>query len=733
MFSRVLRTATLLALLLSLTQDVTSPTPQTALAQGGNVEQVTKLRRLVTAVGRDPNRLILADESVLTLHNGRQITGLKAVDPFTGEIVGATFEGDKVVDAKSLRAESAAQWRAAHGALTQDLVKKLATLKPDDRIRIAVWLVTEVNPLPKPERLPPSHEAVTEFALSRGTPSTPVTQASPGTTKQPAQPVPPEQVPAEVRVRLQRAVLSSPPPSSAVAPKSAETIKQKEDSLAPAVLPSSLSAEQVKVFQQRNTDALRVQIAPVRERFLNLMHARGLTVEYASEIAPIVYLTGTRSQIEALAYLSEIDAIYDAPNIRGLELSVARLTQNANLINQVGYNGSGVNVAVVEDRIFPSNPYLAVAGACDGAGATTDHATAVSGIIRSTHPTFRGLASSVSLYSANCSSIPAAMDWGSSNANVLNNSYWHENNGSSPDFFPGDRHLDYIVRYTYDFVTKSAGNYGASGCPSFTSYVTSPGKGYNTLTVGNYEDNDTLGWSGDSMDACSSFGDPRGDGTTYSHARPEVAAVGSTISSTLQSSVPATAVGPVGSGTSYAAPMVAALAADLIGADSSLAVYPEALRAIIMATALHNIEGDARLSDRDGTGGIVASAAIKTVERGHWSSQWITSTASSPKTFYVYASKGERVRFVINWLSNPNAAYTSDVLPADLDLTAYRADGTTFVQSSASFGNPFEIVDFVAPASETFVFRVTAFSYTGGGTWLGAAWRQCGNMDAGTW
>lgn len=723
MFSRLLRTATLIALLLSLTQGVTSPMPPTAMAQGGNVEQATKLRRLAIATGRDANRLILADESALTLHNGRRIIGLKAVDRFTGEIVSATFEGDKVIDAKSLRAESAAQWRAAHGALTPELVKKLATLiKSDERIRIAVWLAAEVNPLPKPERLPPSPEAATEFAISKGTLSTPTTKASPGATKEPAQPVPPEQVPAEIRARLQRAVLDSRRPTSTVAPKSAEAIKQKEDSLPPAVVPSPLTGEQVKVFQQRNSDTLRAQIVPVRERLLNLMQARGLPVEYASEIAPIVYLTGTRNQIEALAHLPEIDAIYDAPNIGGLELSVARSTQNADLINQVGYNGAGVNLAVVESgRIYPSNPYLTVAGACDGTGATSDHTTAVAGIIGSTHTTFRGLAPSASLYSANCSSTPTAMDWGSSNANVLNNSYWYENDGSSSAFFPGDRHLDYIVRYNYDFVTKSAGNHAAAGCPLFTPTVTSPGKGYNVMTVGNYEDNDTLGWAGDAMDACSSFGDPRGDGTTYSHAKPEVAAVGSTISSTLRSSVPATAIGPVGSGTSYAAPMVAALAADLIGANSSLSIYPESLRAIIMATALHNVEGDARLSDRDGTGAIVASAAIKTVERGQWSSQWITSTASFPKTFYVYAFKGERVRFVINWLSNPNASYTSDVLPADLDLTAYRADGTTFVQASASFGNPFEIVDFVAPESETYVFRVTAYSFTGGSTYLATA------------
>ncbi|MCX7840365.1 MAG: S8 family serine peptidase, partial [Anaerolineae bacterium] len=727
MFSRVLRTATLLALLLSLTQGVTSPTPQTAIAQGGNVEQVTKLRRLAIATGRDPNRLILADESTLTLHNGRQITGLKAVDRFTGEIVGATFEGDKVVDAKSLRAESAAQWRATHGALTPDLVKKLATLKPDDRIRIAVWLVAEVNPLPKPERLPPSRETVTEF--TKDSRSTSVIQASSDTTKQPAQPVPPEQVPAEVRVRLQRAVLSSPPPSSAIAPKSAEAIKQKEDSLPPAVLPSSLSAEQVKVFQQRNTDTLRAQIAPVRKRFLSQMHARGLTVEYASEIVPMAYLELTRRQVEELAFLPEIEAIYDVPNIAGPLLSIARPTQNADLINSVGYTGTGISVAVVEgERIYTANPYLSVAGAFDASQPTADHPTAVGGIIASTHPTYRGLASGASLYSANGSYtnfgvMSAAIDWGSTNARVLNNSYFWQDDGGSSAFFTIDRHLDYIVRYNYDFVTVAAGNFGGAPCP-VRPFVISPAKGYNVMSVGNYEDNDTLGWSDDSMNSCSSFGDPRGDSTSYSHAKPEVAAVGSTISSTLRSSVPATAIGPVGSGTSYAAPMVAALAADLIGANTSLAIYPESLRAIIMATALHNIEGDARLSDRDGTGGIVASAAIKTVERGDWSSQSITSTASFPKTFYAYASKGERVRFVINWLSNPNDTYTSDVLPADLDLTAYRADGTTFVQSSASFGNPFEIVDFVAPASETYVFRVTTFSYSGGLTYLGtASWR----------
>jgi hypothetical protein len=144
-----------------------------------------------------------------------------------------------------------------------------------------------------------------------------------------------------------------------------------------------------------------------------------------------------------------------------------------------------------------------------------------------------------------------------------------------------------------------------------------------------------------------------------------------------------------------------------------------------MATALHNIEGGARLSDEDGVGAIDASAALATLERGDWADQSINASTTFPLTYTTYAYKGERVRFVVNWLSNPDViSYTTDPLPADLDLEAYRADGTTLITSSTSISNNFEIVDFVAPASETYIFKVilASASWAGGGTQLGAAW-----------
>jgi hypothetical protein len=241
--------------------------------------------------------------------------------------------------------------------------------------------------------------------------------------------------------------------------------------------------------------------------------------------------------------------------------------------------------------------------------------------------------------------------------------------------------------------------------------VVTPGKGYNVLTVGDYDDYNNVGWTGDAMSPQSSYGDP-------GHAKPEVAAIGSDIVSTR----PGGTSGPVGSGTSYASPMVAALAADLIGANASLTSRPAVLRSILMAAALHNIEGDARLSERDGVGGVVATAALAILERGHWAEQPINSATGSQLDYTLYADQGERVRFVINWLSNPDAGYADDPLPADLDLVALRQNGAP-VASSVDYDNNFEIVDFVAPGSETYTLRVTRYgSWSGGGTLLGAAW-----------
>jgi hypothetical protein len=714
----------LVAVVLVLSVGVVSTTGSLAQPSAARPAQPEAwLPQLAAALGRDVDQLQALTAQPIALLNGRTLQRYKALDLATNEIVGATFDGDRVVDEQAEQATAAREWRVQHGALTPQLLQRLVELKPDEKLDISIWLKADIQPLPRPSDTPVSDEVNRETAASTIGLAVEKPQAD-RAQKVPASPISIEQLPPDVRARLSGAAGSRQAPVEQAKPA---------DAPRPDIVPDrSAELQQVEAYKQANDAALKAQLVPVQAHFANVMQDRGLTVAYASEVAPTAVINGvTREQVAALAFLPEIDAIYAVPQYAGPLLANARPTQNMVRVNDVGYNGTGVNVAVTEgERAFFANPYLSLVSAYDGNQPYAAHPTAVSGIIKSTAPGFAGLANGVDLYSANGSysswvTMTAAMDWGVTNATVLNNS-WYWDNSNSAVFWEADRRQDYYMRYNYDFVAVAAGNFG-NGCGSnFSSYVVSPAKGFNVMSVGNYEDDNTLGWTGDNMDTCSSFGNPGGDTAGLTHDKPEVSAVGASISSTLisTSALITESIGGVGSGTSYASPMVAALAADLIEAQPGYGDEPERIKAIIMASALHNIEGHQRLSDVDGVGAIDGAAALTIAERNESSDEGIDSSTIFPIYKSQFAYKGERVRFVIVWLSDPNAAYTTDPLPADLDLTAFRADGTTVLGTSSSSYNGFEIVDFIAPASETYQFRISKFSYTGGNTWLSTAtWR----------
>ncbi len=132
------------------------------------------------------------------------------------------------------------------------------------------------------------------------------------------------------------------------------------------------------------------------------------------------------------------------------------------------------------------------------------------------------------------------------------------------------------------------------------------------------------------------------------------------------------------------------------------------------------------MSQKDGTGGMDASVALVAVERDAWTSQLIGSSTTFPLTIQGYAWKGDRVRFATRWLSNPSGTYTSDPQTVDLDLAVYQPDNTTLVVVSAATTRNFEIVNFVAPVTGSYNFRIEFWSGTwSGDTWLGTGlWRD---------
>jgi hypothetical protein len=719
MFNRLLRFSTtilafsILALLIASQSANLSPVAAYSPAEARS----SPLELLARARGYAPQALDLTNVETLTMADGRQITLVKALDRITHQTVSAAFDGEREVDARAEQMVALEAWRRAHGALASELVNKLERSPAGEKFTVAVWLKAQIEALPRPD----FGQRAANPASSTASEDLPAQAAAtrPGIEKKsPSIPLASADVPPDVVARALGSSAAQPAADDSRAQEQEKTASQAEPQTDTALL------QQIESFKQLNEAHLRAQVAPLRAGFLDYAAAHNLQVQYASEIAPVIFLTGlSRAQLEDLARQPEIDKIYDASLPGGPLLDIARPTQNADLLETWGnYTGSGINVGIVEgERASNVNPYLNIVQTRDTGRSIKSHPTAVSGMVASFHSTIRGIANAANLYSANgddyttIAALEAAMDWATSRVSIMNNSFWAAECGLNDVIQTIDRHMDYLVRYNYDLAVVAAGNFAVVSCDGTNPapYVSSPSKGYNALTVGNYQDHNTLDWSDDDMRPSSSY-------NTSGRWKPEVAASGSDINSTITSS-PWT--GPTGSGTSYSSPMVSGLAANIQQAAPGLSNEPEAVTAIIMATAMHNIEGSSVISRQDGTGGIDASAALVSVERGNYDDVYIESTTTFPLEYTQFAYKGETVRFAIRWLSNPTSDYTSDVLPVDLDLKAYRSDGTTLITSSSNGITNIEIVQFVAPASETYRFRIERYgSWTGGATWLGVGW-----------
>lgn len=424
-------------------------------------------------------------------------------------------------------------------------------------------------------------------------------------------------------------------------------------------------------------DTKRKAYAQKEKPILDILKAKNINVRYASQYAPLIYAEVPAKLIADIEKLPEVDGIYLAREFKPM-LDMVASTERAQPVWNAGITGSGIKVAVVEQGRYTQNPYLTVGPSYNPSGVISSHATEVAGIIASTHPTYKGISYGVpGLLSANAGSwqeadMIAASEWAITNgANILSNS-WGDDTGLVMRGI--DRYFDHVVWSNYKTVTAVAGN-NITG----TSNVVSPGLAYNVITVGGFDDKDTSVWSDDTM-----WGIGQNPGSSWRNPisrdreKPEVVAVATHgsryITSTYIADPWVHAV--VGAGTSYAAPAVAAEAALLMQARSWLTSWPETVKAVIMASAVHNIEGSSRLSEYDGAGGIDISNAYDIALNQRMLGS-VLYASSFPRDYPFTATAGQKVRVVITWDSHPdnNHPPTSDPLQSDLDLYIYDPSG----------------------------------------------------------
>lgn len=479
--------------------------------------------------------------------------------------------------------------------------------------------------------------------------------------------------------------------------------------------------EQLRAIRGELYEARAATYATAAAAFGTEVAALGGSVAYASTSAPLVFVDLPATSAAAVAERPEVASL-------GLEaswapqMSSANPTVQANWTGGAGDQGDGVRVAVVEYHNVRASGDLggqvvashSTSGALAYTAGVFDHPSWVAGAIASKNGTFPGVAPGADIVSSSTGgyhpslatdrAIVAAADWainpGGGDADIVNTSIVQDTAQGAEE---ARRYFDAIAWEAGRLPVSASGNLSALG----TWDVGSPGTGYNVLTVGGTDDRGSASWTDDRL-----WYVPGSNGASYrdvtgvpwnahgDYNKPNVSAPAVNV---------VTANGLGASGTSAATPIVSGIAAQLIARAPSLAAWPEAVRAIVMAGAIHRIPmPDGSLNaDHEGTGTVSALWSNRILVAGDGThGGYVFGTLSGASSRQISVVAGQRVRVALAWSSHTSgSAYAkSDTLASDLDLRVRHPNGA--VSGSYTIDNSYEWVDITAQATGQMTLEV---------------------------
>ncbi|MDQ3244622.1 MAG: S8 family serine peptidase, partial [Gemmatimonadota bacterium] len=419
---------------------------------------------------------------------------------------------------------------------------------------------------------------------------------------------------------------------------------------------------------------------------------------------------------------------------------------NSDDAHSLGFNGTGVNVAVWEDGPDVTTNLQIAARFKSSGFATSDHSRHTHGIVKnieSRKP--HGHAPACALHSANTKGLDA-LSWAARDrgCTVISQSFHRASEPGSASLGYDDIYKDWLaLRWPYPTICQAAGNYWQGDSdniqPPSSEYVNH--KGFNGLNVGNHDDAATA------MSGSSVFRNP--SSTHGDRELPEIAANGTNV----------TTVGLTMSGTSMASPAAAGCAALIQDVDSTLKSWPEGCRAILLAGAKRNVVANTWWQDvladvdaSDGTGAVDALEGVEIARRRRsrnaagtargWDVGTLRSAdiGSNRRTTFSYSVTlgtsifaPRKVKVALAWDSRITTfsifgieLLVGSTLTIDLDLQIFDSRGVQ-VGYSGSWDNSYEIAEFVGRPGETYTIKIRRWSGSDD-VWYGVAWTVTGGL-----
>lgn len=449
-----------------------------------------------------------------------------------------------------------------------------------------------------------------------------------------------------------------------------------------------LTADAVDMYIAAEREIYKRMQAQAHQAFVAdyafLKTATSVETAFMSLYAPMILVELTKAQIQTLAKDETVISLSYAPDVDiECSMNTAISLVRADYLRdktESPYNGTGIKIGMYESAVpdisnldyadmFSDKVHLLRTQYGNAAQLDIEHATAVASIMVSVDESYMGIVPQAELYCINYANfyqdLESLLD---ADVNIINMS---AEISSSPYFDEKEYGLyttyekwtDHIaLNHSVHFVV-SAGN---TNMENYSDYedrgkVTHPAMAYNVISVGAIDDRNTIAKEDDILADYSSYAQELGTPN-----KPDLVAPGTLISTApfpsakfpylellkeyypdIDSSV---------SGTSFSAPIVTGIVAQLLQQYPPLKVQQDLVKAILTASIGHDVHhystNQTSAFDQFGAGVVDARSSSNTVRLGNFaSSSFAVNSKGETKSYTFNVSSSDTTKRVsLTWL-----------------------------------------------------------------------------------